>query len=134
MRSDTLLTKRISWVKQVKKSSSQLLKGKGLDRCVFFLEKKNPNHNRYFITMPLERNQPLRCQLHGRACKTRVPVTEQRQHRVIHHSSLTICSSLQCMPYVCPVPTSAAKPVSSPGPHFPKRFGKFPSAIFDFHE
>lgn len=48
MRTDTLLTKEIPQVNQVKKSSSHLPKSQGLDRCVFIL-KEISEHNRYFI-------------------------------------------------------------------------------------
>lgn len=129
MRTDTLLTKFISWVNQVKKSSSHLSKGKGLDRCVFVF-KGISEHNRYFITMPLERNQPLRRRLRCRACRMHTPVTEQMQHRVIHHSSWSVCSSLQCMSYVCHGPVSAVKLVSNRGANIPKRVGTFPKCHF----
>lgn len=129
MRTDTLLTKWISRVNQVKKSSSHLPKGKGLDRCVYIF-KQISEHNRYFITMPLERNQPLRRTLYCGACGMHTSVTEQMQHRAIHHSSSTVCSSLQGMSYVRPVPESTVKLVSNQGTNITKRFGTFPKCHF----
>lgn len=55
---------------------------------------------------------------------------ESRCSTVSSITALSVCSSLQRMPYVCHVPVSAAKPVSNRGANIPKRFGTFPKCHF----